>query len=136
MSGTVRPASGYDECPVRMFPVEVTVLIDHFRLDPDAELQSHCIDFFSQLPKGAAQLLLVDLPVSQTSHLTVPAAKPSIVHDEHLDPQVRRLFRQFQKGVPGKVKIERLPAVQEDRTHSLFILAPAQVSAHTAMQVL
>ena len=65
MSGAVRAASRDHERPVRMLPVEITVFIDHLRLDPDPELQAHVIDLPDQLAQAAAQFLFIHFPVAQ-----------------------------------------------------------------------
>ena len=136
MSGPIRPASRYDKCPVRMLPVQVAVFIHHLRFDPDTEFQSHPIDLLDQLTQAAPQLFLIDFPVAESSQLTVSLAEPSVIHDEHLDPELCGLLRQFQKRLPGEIKIGRLPAVEQNRTHCFLVFAPAQMSADTPMQVL
>ena len=108
MSGTVRTASRDHKCPVRMLAVEFAVLIYHLRLDPDTEFQPHLIDLGDQFTERAAQLFFIDLPVSQTSELTVSVAEPAIVHDEHLDPQISCLFGEFQQRLAGEVKVGSL----------------------------
>ena len=134
--GAVGPAPRYHERPVRVLPVEAAVFIYHFRLDPDAELHPHSIDPADELSQAAAQLFLVDRPVAQPPELTVPVPEPAVVHDEHLDPQVRRLLSKLHQVLARKVKIKRFPAVQEDGADALFIFASAQMPAHAAVQVL
>ena len=136
MPGAVRPASRYHKRPVRVLPVEAAVFIYHFRLDPDAELHPHIIDPADKLPESAAELFLVYRPVAQASELTVAVPEPAIVHDKHLDSQVRRLLSQLHQIIARKVKVKCFPAVQEDGADALFIFAPAQMPAHAAVQVL
>ena len=37
----------YLDCPIRMFSVQIAVLIDHLRLNPDSELYAQTIDFIN-----------------------------------------------------------------------------------------
>ena len=136
MPGAVRPAPRYHERPVRVLPVEAAVFIYHFRLDPDAELHPHIIDPADKLPESAAELFLVYRPVAQASELTVAVPEPAIVHDKHLDSQVRRLLSQLHQILSPKIKIECFPAVQKDGADALFIFASAQMPAHAPVQVL
>src|SRR5699024_7417657 len=136
MSGTVRTPSRNHECPVRMLTVEITVLVHHLRLDPDTELQTHSIDLGDQLSKAAAQLFLIDFPVSQSSQLAVALSEPSIVHDKHLDSQIRRLFCKLEQTISRKIEVGRLPAIQEDRAHRFFIFSSAEMCADTAVKIL
>ena len=46
VSGTNRLAAWNCDCPVRMFPVKITVLTDHFRLNPDTEFHAFCVYSF------------------------------------------------------------------------------------------
>ncbi len=50
--------------PIRMLPIEVAVLGNHLRLDPDAKFNALFIDSAHQFAQTASQLLLIHLPVT------------------------------------------------------------------------
>ena len=49
-----------------MLAVEVTVLVDRFRLDPDAEFHADIVNALDELAKSSAELLLVRRPIAET----------------------------------------------------------------------
>ena len=111
MSGTVRTASRDYKSPVRMLTVELAVLVDHLRLDPDTEFQSHAVDVLDQFSKRTSKFFFVYFPVSKSSQVAVTVTEPAVVHYEHLDAELRRLRRQFEKRLSCKIKIRSFPAV-------------------------
>ena len=112
-----------------MLPVQIAVLGDHFRLDPDTELDTFRVDSAHQLAKAATQLLFIDLPVSQTAVVVLAFAEPSVVQHHHVDTQSGRFSCQLHDRLPGKVKVSRLPAVHQHRPGHKSRLAAA-ISLH------
>ena len=57
--------SRHSDCPLRMSPVEITVLVHHLRLDPYTKVKSKCIYLVSKLLYSTRKLAPVLLPVSK-----------------------------------------------------------------------
>ena len=109
-------SAGIGKRPVRMRPEQVRVLIDHFRLKPEPELQSECVDLLRELLHGAAQLSFIDDPVAQTGQVVVPAAEPSVIQHQHFHAQGAGTPGKLQELLRIEVKIGRLPAVEQHGT--------------------
>ena len=116
-----------------MLPIEHAPLVDHLRFDPETELQPHPIDAVDQLLQCAAQLFLIRDPVSEGLIIIIACTEPAIVHDQHLDPLFFCLLGKLDKQIAGKIKVGRLPAVDEDRTHLVAVLSPAYMLSDARM---
>ncbi len=110
-----------------MGPVQPAVLGDSLRFQPDAKLQPLLPDPLSQLRQGAAQLLLIGLPVSQPAVVVIPFPEPAVIHDKQFDSQVRRLPGNLHQPVCRKVKIRGLPVVDQYRPAPVLPHPPAHV---------
>ncbi len=98
-----------------MGAVKITVLIDHLRLDPDAEFHPQLFDAGNQCLKAAGELLFVDGPIPQTCIVAVARAEPAIIHDEQLNSQMRSFLSDVHQLVRGEVHLRGLPMVDEYR---------------------
>ena len=116
-----RRAAGDLDGPVGMSPVEVGIGRDHFGLKPDAEFHTEGVDFVDQLFQAALDLVFIDKPVSETGDIQVAFAEPAVVHDQHFDTCLLGGAGNVQKLVAVKIKIGRLPVIDEDGT---FFVSP------------
>ena len=123
--------AGNPQRVIRVRPVKIAVLRYHFRLDPDAERKSHCMHFFGKLRKRHAELLLVDVPVAETTVIIVPFSEPAVVDDQKIDAQIFCLFREIQYLLPVKIEIAGFPAVKKNRCHLVFVRSPDHMPADT-----
>ena len=97
-----------------MLPVETAVLIDHLRLDPNAEFHAKAVDSANQVSQSSLQLICIDKPVAQPRVIAVAAAKPAVIQYQHLNPQFRGLSGNRKDLFFIKIKIGGLPVVDED----------------------
>ena len=118
-----------------MLPVEPAVLTDHLRLKPNAEFQSEGINLIHQFLQGTAEFLLIDIPVPQRARIVGTAAKPAIVHDEHVHSQILCRLCQLAKGFSRKIKIGGFPAVQKNRPDLVCVPSAADMVPDAAVQV-
>ena len=49
-----------------MCSVEIRILADHLRLEPDTEFQTEVVDLLYQRREAAFDLILVDVPIAKT----------------------------------------------------------------------
>ena len=124
------------KCPVRMCTVEITVLGNHLRLEPETEFHAHLVDFFCKLCHGTVHLLLVDKPVAKTAVVIISFSKPAIIKHQHFDAEFLRLLCDFQNFLFIKIKIRCLPVVDQDRAFGMFIRTAADMLADDLMILL
>ena len=136
ISTVSRFSSRYGKCPVRMLPVQIAVFGNHLRLNPDTEFYAQSIDSSNQFSKCTSELLLVDRPVPETAIVIVTFAKPSVVHDYHLDSNLFGMNCKVINRLSGKIKISCLPAVYQDWPYLFFVLSAAYMFADAGMQIL
>ncbi len=127
VSPPVRLSSRYLQRPVRMLTVQIAVLGNHLRLEPETELHSHIMNLPGELPEASFQLFLVHIPVAQTAVVIISLAKPSVVKNQHLNSKLRRLPGNVQDFLPVKIKISGLPVVDQNRTFLILILSSAHM---------
>ena len=66
-----------------MLAVEVTVLVDRFRLDPDAEFHALGGEFVPQSFESVRELLGICVPVTERMFVVIALSEPPVVHHEH-----------------------------------------------------
>ena len=126
---------GNDHRPVRVRAEQIAVLIDHLRLDPDAEFHAGFIDTADQLRKRAAKLFFIRRPVAERQEITVSLSEPAVVHDQQIDAEILRLLRQADDPVSVKIKVESFPAVEQHRPHGVAVFSSADMLPDAAVQV-
>ena len=129
-----RAAPGRGHRPFRMGAVQIAVYGDALRLKPDTETQSQSRDALSQLLQAASELFFIGIPVSQAGIIAVPLPEPAVVHDEKLDPQLRRVLRDVHQLVPGKVKIGPFPVVDQNGPAPVLPLSAADMIPDQTME--
>ena len=132
---THRFSSRNGKCPVRVFPIEVTVLTDHFRLDPDPKFHAKPTNFFCNFPKRHPKFFLIDRPVAQSCQIIITFSKPPIIEHQHLHAKLRRLFCDLYDFFSGKIKISCLPVIDQNRSFGIAVCTAADVAADQTMQI-
>ena len=120
-------AVGGPQGPVRMGPIQLAVLADHFRLHPDAELHPQLPDAGGQGLQAAGELLLVDRPVPQAAEVAVALAEPAVVHDEQLHAQRCPLPGDGGQLFLVKMELRGLPVVDKHRAALSSIGVPDEL---------
>ena len=116
-----------------MLPVQIRILVDHLRLDPDTKLEPFCVDLLYKALKSALDLILVDIPVTESGIIVVAVAKPAVIENEHLNAEFGSLISDLQEFLISKVEIRSFPVVDQDRPSCELILAPADIVADEAV---
>ena len=111
--------------PVGMSAVKIRVLAHHLRLDPQTEVQPHCLYLSDQALKTSRQLVPVRDPVSESCVVVVSVSEPSVVQDEQLSPDLRSLAGDDQEFFFSEAEICRFPVVHKHRA-----VAVSEASAH------
>ena len=127
ISRKARLPSGNGDGPVGMRPVQIGIGGNHLRLKPDAKLHAKLIDLVHQIFEAAIQLLFVYHPVAKGPVVVKTVSEPAVVHDQHLDPKAGRFPGNGDQLVRIKVKIGRLPVIDQNRTLFIPVLTPDQV---------
>ncbi len=137
----LRPASHRQpprnsQTPVGMSAVKVAVLGHHLRFQPDTEFQSQLPDLFHKLWQAAVDLLLIDIPVSQTGVITVPLAEPAVIQHEHLQPYVFGSPGDTVKLLLIELKIGGLPVVDQNGPGLFHITAADEMFPEPVMEMM
>ena len=120
--------------PVGMRTIEVAVLRDHLRLEPEAEFQPAPVRRGRDALDAALELFPVDRPVAERGIVVVPMAEPAVVEHEELEPEIRRARSERVHLLVVEVEIRRLPVVDEDRAHRVAVFAAQEMLAIRRME--
>ena len=107
---------GGGQNPVRMGPEQVAVRIDHFRLEPQAELHAQALHVPGQRTQSVRIDGRVHLPVAEARPVVAAAQEPPVVEDEALDTDGGSLVGQTHQDLGLVVEIDGLPGVVVDRS--------------------
>ena len=97
-----------------MGPVEIAILADGFRLDPETEGEVQALDLLGQAFDARRDFLFVTLEVAEGSGVVVPLLEPTVIEDEELDPEFLGVPRQFHDLPFVELEVGRFPIVEED----------------------
>ena len=78
--------------PIGMRAVQIAVRIDHFRLNPQAELHAQTVHMVDKRLQPVRELFGINVPVAQTGVIVVALAKPAVVYYKQLNAQLGRLI--------------------------------------------
>ena len=112
--------------PVRMGTEKVGILVYHFRLKPQSELHSHVLYLLCKSPDPFRQPVCIGDPVSKPGMFAAPAPEPSVVKNKEFYPCFLCLCGNLQKPLLIKIKICRLPVVDQDRSNPVSPVSPGQ----------
>ena len=109
-TATVRP-----ERPVGVRTIEIAVRADHFRLEPQAELQPEGVHVVGERLEPVRIFALVDRPIAERRSVRITPAEPAIVEHEALDAELRRSPRLAHKMRHSMCEIIAFPGVERHR---------------------
>ena len=72
------------QCPVRVSPVQVGILVDGLRLKPEAKLHAHLLDSLGQAGHAVRQFFHIDVVIAQTGGVIVSCTEPAVIQHEQL----------------------------------------------------
>ena len=107
--------------PVRVGAIKVRILIDRFRLKPQAKLHPQLIDLLGKAGKTLRQLFPIHIVIAKTCQIIVAVAKPAVIQNKQLAAQIFGTACQIQQAGLVKIKHTTFPAVVQDRP---FLAAP------------
>ena len=114
--------------PIRMRTIQIRILVDHLRLNPNAKAHVHGMHASNQIIERSAQLLFVDHPIAEACIIVLhTAAEPAIVQHHHIHAQLGSLLGDCSNLVAVEIKICRFPVVDQHRTRGKRILAAHDV---------
>ena len=119
-----------------MRPVQITVFIDHLRLNPDAKFHALLMHTDNKICQTAPQFLFVDLPVPKGRIVIISFPEPAVIHHYHINSKGSGFFCQIHNRISRKIKIGCLPAVDQHRTLHMDIFAAAHMVADAVMILL
>ena len=115
--------------PIRVGPVKVGVLVDHLRLEPEAELHAQVVDPPGQTGDAAGEAVPVGSPVPQAREVVAPGAEPAVVQDEELHAVLVGRLGDGHQLILGEVEVGGFPVVDENGPGFVPPLAPGQTAA-------
>ena len=119
-----------------MRPVQITVFIDHLRLNPDAKFHALLMHTGNKICQTAPQFLFVDLPVPKGRIVIISFPEPTVIHHYHINSKGSGFFCQIHNRISRKIEIGCLPAVDQHRTLHMDIFAAAHMVADAVMILL
>ena len=109
-----------------MRAVQVTIDIDHLRFNPEAEPHPHRRDFTGETADAVRYFFAIYNPVAQRGSRRISLAEPAVIEYEKLDTEICGLFCHGKDLLFIKVKIRRLPVIQQYRPLFVAPVAPRQ----------
>ena len=120
--------------PIRMRAIEIRVLIDHLRLNPNAKAHIHRMHAGNQIIERSAQLFLVHHPVTKARVVILhAAAEPAIVQHHHVHAKPRSLPGDGLNLVAVEIEIRRFPVVDQHGPRRKGILAAHHMMTNKVM---
>ena len=113
-TGTNGRLSGNLQGIVRMSTVKSTVFIDHFRLNPNAEMHPLFFQSVSKAFQAHSQLLFIGHPVSQTGEIRISLSEPTVIHHQQIHAQGFSFSCQLNDFFSGKIKVAGFPGIQQN----------------------
>ena len=120
----------------RVFPVEVTVGIDHLRLNPDPKFKTEFTHLIGKGLQPTGELFPVDGIITQTGFVVVTLAEPAVIQDKEFDPQILGFLGQLEQLTLVKVKVIGFPAVDQDRPFPLLPGTPDDMFVDKVVHVM
>lgn len=102
------------ERPIGVGAVEAAVGVDHFGLDPEAEVHAELVDVIDEGFEAAGEFFGVDGPVAEAGAVIVAGAEPAVIHDETLDAEFGGYGGKGFLAFLGDVEGGGFPGVVED----------------------
>ena len=96
-----------------MGPVEVRILVDHLRFDPDSEVEAGFVDPPDHRRQTVGEFVRIDAPVAQSGPVVFAPFEPSVVDHEQLYADLFRNFCKVELLVLLDVERGGVPAVIE-----------------------
>ena len=118
--------------PLGMLACHGRVLVDHFRLEPQAKLHAVALDVLDERREPVRPHVRADNPVAEARVVVAAIAKPAIVEHVALNTELRGAIREILETVEVMIEVDGLPDVQGDgavRVH--VVLARAQPRVET-----
>ena len=76
--------TGNRDRPIGMGAVEVTVRVDHFRLDPNAKRQAHVLNALGQRRNAGRKAFRIGGPIAKGATIIRPTLEPTIIQHQTL----------------------------------------------------
>ena len=118
-----------------MLLIELAVLTDHLRFNPQTELHTQSVDLRGQGAQPTGELFLVGPPVPQTAGVIIAVAEPAVVQHKELHSQIGSLTGQTEQLGGIKIEIGGLPAVHQYRLTTVLPHIPKQVLPDGTMEL-
>ena len=110
--------------------------VDHFGLDPDAEVHAALAGLGGEVIEAVREFVGVDLPIAEAGIVVVAGmaiAEPAVVQEEGVHSQILGAVEEGDDGLFVKMEIGGLPVIEQDRS-GLVAVADA-VAERPAMEI-
>ena len=94
-----------------MSAVEIRVWINHFRLKPNSKTHALFIHLGYQWCKAVWVFSWINIPIPKRLCVIIAGAKPTIVQNKPLGPNVSGVFDNLCQSVWRMIEIDRLPTI-------------------------
>ena len=88
-----------------MRSVQITVFIDHLRLNPDAKFHALLMHTGNKICQTAPQFLFVALPVPKGRIVIISFPEPTVIHHYHINSKGSGFFCQIHNRISRKIEI-------------------------------
>ena len=100
------------EDPLGVGAEDVGVGVDHFGLEPQAELHAAGVDVLDERTQPVRPHGRVDPPVAQAREVVTAGVEPAVVKDEALHPHLGGDVGELTEAIESMVEVDGLPHVQ------------------------
>ena len=128
-------AVGITQYPVAVLFIQLAAGIDHFGFDPETEADALALGSFDQSGDAAGQFAAGFVPISESLRVVVPrmlVAEPSVVEQEHVHAEFRRVVHERREFFFVEVEIGCLPVVEQ--RHAVLAAVFELVAARPVVQ--
>ena len=103
------------ENPIRMFPINIAVGVQHLPLKPEPKLHTRGLDLLNESPETLRPNLIGHLPITKTLGVVSPRAEPTIVQNEALNANLLSDIGKLRELLEVVIEIHSFPKVQSKR---------------------
>ena len=105
---------------IGMRPKQIGIGRNHLRFEPNAEFQPYFMHFINKRRQAVGEFFLIYKPIAQRGFIVVSMPKPTVIHNEHINPQILCRHRKIEQFFAVDIKIRRFPTV--DKNRAFFVL--------------
>ena len=130
-----RASSRHFHRPIGVSSVQIRVLVDHLRLEPQSEVHTHSANGFCHSLNSVGKLFKVGSIVTQACMIVVSFPEPAVIQHEKLHAQLFGSACQPYQLSVGESKKMGLPVIGQHRALHVFPVAADNIAVDEAVEI-